>query len=313
MMNISNNSTVLRLQLVTNNIYAYVGLVIFIFGTIGNFSNIFIFMRIHSLSNLASSWLLLASFVGSQCVLSTGVLSRSIFGISGIDPLVSSVIWCKIRWILGPLGGSTALTCIALAAIDRYFITSRKISQHRWITAQRARYMIAIVVLLWLSTLLPNAVYYIAPACSIKDPIYALYQRIFSLITYSLLPLFVLAVFSALTWFNLRNINTRAIRLNRIQRQVNKMMIAQIGVVLLTSVPNILLQIYMWSSSMMVKSSLRVAQEGLSVAILSMLGFVTHAATFYVYLIASRKYRETAKTILFRCQNQSSRVSSRVI
>lgn len=93
MSNFTNVSDVIfQLRLITTDIYAYVGLIIFIIGTIGNVCNIVVFTRLQSLSGLASSWFLLASFIGSQCVLSTGVLSRAIFGFTAIDPLVSSII-----------------------------------------------------------------------------------------------------------------------------------------------------------------------------------------------------------------------------
>jgi len=119
MSNITNiNDIIFQLKLITTDIYAYVGLFMFIIGTIGNVCNIVVFTRLRSLSGLASVWFLLTSFVGSQCVLSTGVLSRAIFGFTGVDPLVSSIIWCKIHWVIGPLGGNLALTCIGFGSID---------------------------------------------------------------------------------------------------------------------------------------------------------------------------------------------------
>jgi hypothetical protein len=308
MSNITNNDdAVFQLILATKRIYAYAGLIIIIIGTIGNVCNLVVFTHLRSLSNLASSSLLIASFIGSQFVLSIGVLSRVIFGFSGIDPLVSSIIWCKIRWLLGPLGGNTALTCISLASIERYFITSRHINRHRWITIQRARYMILIVVSIWLIALIPNAIYYTSPSCTITNSIYILFAPIFSLTTYSTLPLLVLATFCILTWSNLHEVRT-----SRIQCQVHKMMIAQICVVLLTSVPNVIVQIYVLATRVTIKNTLRQAHEGLLTAALTMLGFITHAGTFYVYLIACRRYRKNVKAVIFPRRTRLNRVTPQV-
>ncbi|CAF0753583.1 unnamed protein product [Adineta steineri] len=309
----SNNDIVLQIQLVTRIISTYLSLTMFIIGTIGNISNIFVFTHLPLLSKLASSWFLGASFIASQLVLNTGVISRVILGFSGIDPLVSSTIWCKIRWILGPLGGSASLTCISLASIDRYFITSDQVDRHRWISVRRAQYMILIVVFIWFILLIPNGIYYTLPSCTIINTIYAQFSPIFSLVTYSIFPLLVLAIFCVLTWFNLHSNRMKLIRRNNMESQVNKMMIAQLCVILLTSVPNVILQIYTLSTRTMFKSTLRQAQEGLLSAVLSELGFVTHAGTFYVYLIASRSYRNNVKNIILSYKNGLNRVLPQLI
>ncbi|CAF0808106.1 unnamed protein product [Adineta steineri] len=82
----SNNDIVLQIQLVTRIISTYLSLTMFIIGTIGNISNIFVFTHLPLLSKLASSWFLGASFMASQLVLNTGVISRVILGFSGIEP-----------------------------------------------------------------------------------------------------------------------------------------------------------------------------------------------------------------------------------
>ena len=308
MSNTTDNSDIIaRIQLATTNIYAYAGLFIFCVGTIGNVFNIIVFTHLRALSKLASSLFLVSSFIGSQLVLSTGVISRVIFGLTGKDPLVSSNIWCKIRNLLGPVGGSVALTCISLASVERYLVTSRQVNRHRYITLQRVRFMICIVVLLWLAAFIPNAVYYMPPSCTITNSVYSLFSSIFSLTAYSTAPLIVLAVFCTLTWLNLHSVRTRT---NRIQQQVNTMMIAQICVVLLTSVPNVILQVYNLATRNTVKDNLRRAQEGLLGAVLTTLGFTAHAGSFYIYLAASRRYRKNVISFLFWYKKRPNRVSS---
>jgi len=168
--------------------------------------------------------------------------------------------------------------------------------------------MILVAAFFWLVVLIPNGIYYTAPFCTITNIVFAQFSPIFSLTVYSTAPLLVLAIFSTLTWYNLHSVSIRTVHLSSTQREVNQMMIAQICLVLLTSISNIVVQVYSLSTRTMFKSPVHLAQEGLLTAALSMFGFTTHASTFYIYLIASRSYRNNVKNVIFRCQQQQHRV-----
>ncbi|UJR24034.1 hypothetical protein I4U23_026999 [Adineta vaga] len=121
----------------SQNLYGWGSLIIFIIGTFGNLLDIILFIHLESLNTLASSLFLLASFIGSQCVMLTATLLRIIFGLTGYDPLFSSLFLCKLRWMIGPASGAFSLTCVCLAAVDRYILAR---SQYRTkITLNQAR------------------------------------------------------------------------------------------------------------------------------------------------------------------------------
>jgi len=110
MPNASNDSSLISaIDSPTFNIYTYAGLAIFVLGTFGNFCNIIIFIHRRSFLKLVGSWLLLASFFASEFFLLVALFPRVIFSFSAVDPLVLSIIWCKLRYFLGPLSGSTSL------------------------------------------------------------------------------------------------------------------------------------------------------------------------------------------------------------
>lgn len=147
----TEQSYVQQLLNVAEILFAYVGLGIFILGTIGNLINVISFARLESLKTLASSLFLLVSFFGSQIVLTFGLLTRVIRGFSGVDPVYTSIILCKIRWWIRTTGGAVSLTCVCLAAIDRYFFSCHDIHRHRWITVKRARWAILLSICFWSS------------------------------------------------------------------------------------------------------------------------------------------------------------------
>ena len=276
----------------------------FVLGTIGNLINIISFVRLESLKTLASSLFLLASFIASQFVLITGLLTRVIRGFTGIDPVYTSVALCKARWMIRTAAGTVSLTCVCFAAIDRYLVSCHNVRRHRLITIKRARWAIFISICFWSSIFSSYAVYYTAPtplSCTIADPFFAYFASIFNLFHYSILPLSVLSVFCTLTWRNLGQQPITYLRGGvRLYDQVTRMLIAQSFEIFITSFPNMIWQIYVVSSNSIVKNSLRIAQENLINTICVLIGFSTHAVTFYVYLLASSTFRKNINGMFLR-------------
>ncbi|CAF2638971.1 unnamed protein product [Rotaria sp. Silwood2] len=285
-------------------LFAYAGLAIFLLGTIGNLINVISFARLESLKTLASSLFLLTSSIGSQCVLITGLLTRVIRGFTRIDPVYTSVVLCKARWMIRTTSGAVSLTCICLAAADRYFFSCHDVRRHGLITIKRARWAIFISICLWSSIFSSYAVFYTAPtplSCMIADPIFAYFASYFNLFHYSILPLSVLSIFCMLTWRNLGQQPATYLRGGiRLYDQVTRILIAQSVGILITSFPNMIWQIYSVTSQSTIKNSLRAAQENLINTICVLVGFSTHAITFYVYLIASSTFRKNVKEMLLR-------------
>ena len=71
----------------------------------------------------------------------------------------------------------------------------------------------------------------------------------------------VLGTFSLLTWYNLWL--TRYNRRNRLQQQVNRMMLAEFTMAFITTLPNFIYNIYLQITQSVEKSQLRLAQETL--------------------------------------------------
>ncbi len=103
----------------------YVGLPIFIFGTIGNLINLRLLFstRTHS-----CSFLLFVSSFFNLTALSVGLLPRVLTIGFAIDASSSSMIWCKSRLFISYTGTVTSITCICFASIDRFFVSCRSVT-----------------------------------------------------------------------------------------------------------------------------------------------------------------------------------------
>ncbi|CAF2820465.1 unnamed protein product [Rotaria sp. Silwood2] len=295
-MDADNTATLLQISQI---LYGWGSLIIFFIGTFGNILDIILFIRLESLNTLASSLFLLASFIGSQCVMLTATLLRVIFGLTGYDPLFSSLFLCKARWMVGPASGAFSLTCVSLAAADRYIVVR---SQYRTkITLNQARLAIILAAIFWLGFFSIYAMFFVAPtsdSCRLVNSIMIQLMPFISFFVYSVIPIVVLSVLCRLIWHTLGQLPLTYLHGgNRLHDQVTRMIIAQIIVVIVTSLPTAVYSVYTISTRTVIKSSRRLAIETLVNTVCVLIGFLTHAIMFYVYLIASTSFHQNVKTM----------------
>ena len=261
----------------TQVLYGWGSLIIFLIGTLGNVLDIISFIRLESLNTLASSLFLLASFIGSEGVMLTATLLRTIFGLTGYDPLFASLFLCKFRWIVGPACGAFALTCVSLAGVDRYILAR---TQNRTkMTLNQARLAIILAAIFWLGFFSMYAVFYVAPtsrSCQLVNPTMITVMPFVSFFVYSVIPITVLSVLCFLIWHTLGQLPGADLRGGRrLNDQVTRMIIAQIIVVIVTSFPSAVYSVYTISTRTVIKDSWRLAVENLINTVCILIGFLT--------------------------------------
>ncbi|CAF3640427.1 unnamed protein product [Rotaria sp. Silwood1] len=257
---------------------------------------------------------LVASFVGSLVLLWSSRIPRSILTVTNVDILVGSIVYCKIRWLFGRWGLNMPITCVCLASIDRFLMTSSNIQYHRFITLKRAYIIVTIFSIAYLAICIPDGIYYSGYLCTASANDRAIYKQFityFNLIVTNILSLLVLIIFSLLTWYNFWS--TRHQRRSRLQQQVNRMMLTEFTMVCITTLPNFVFNIYQQATQSVVKSQLRLAQENLWTNVSVAVSFTLHVGTFYIYIIVSRAYRRNVRTALcFKNQNQVTSLQSQL-
>ena len=284
------------LQNLSRLFYGWFSSSIFVLGTVGNLADIILFVRLEHLNRLASSLFLLGSFVGSEFVMLTATLFRLIYGLTNVDLLNSSLFLCKYRWMVGPASGAFSLTCVSLAGIDRYIMVR---SQYRLqIQLNQARLLIVTACLFWLGFFSIYAVYFIAPtpgSCRLVDPIVIQMMPFISLFVYSIIPISGLTLISFLIWHKLGQLPQTYIHGGRrLRDDVTRMIISQIIVIIITSAPNAIFSLYTISTRTVIKNAYRSALENVFNTVCVLIGFLTHAIMFYIYLLASSQFRKNA-------------------
>jgi hypothetical protein len=296
-----------RFALISRVLLASGGLLMFIIGIIGNTLDSLAFAYCPQFNKLSSSVFLLSSFIASQIDLIAGLLPQLVYRIGGSDPLIIYLILCKLRWYIGALSGTIALHCLCFAGINQYLVTSRTVRFHQLINRRRAVFISCFVVFLWAGVLTPSMVFFThvvnsvnVTTCIIMNPIFALYQAYLSIIIYSLIPIFVLSIFSLLTW---RNVRSNLIRRRSLEQALTRILLAQTVMVLLTSIPNVINQMYFFYTRTVPKNSLRLAQESVVSSVFTLLGFSTHSISFYVYMCTSKAFRQNIRSFFVLRRN----------
>lgn len=117
-----------------------------------------------------------------------------------------------------------------------------------------------------------------------------------------IVPVPTLILFGTLTWFNFKS--TRLVQRCRFEIQVTKIMLAEIIIVLFSSLPNIFLPIYSLCTQSIVKSQLRIAQDNLLSDVLTTVAISTYWAPFYAFFAVSRGFRHNLR-IVFSCKRDN--------
>ncbi|CAF3980522.1 unnamed protein product, partial [Rotaria sp. Silwood1] len=108
---------------IISSITIYVGIPIFLSGTLGNILNVRLLWRTRY---NPCAFIFLVSSLINCIVLFYGLFTR-ILGIGfHLDWSITNRIWCKTRATLTQSSFLISLTCICLASIDRFFASCRQ-------------------------------------------------------------------------------------------------------------------------------------------------------------------------------------------
>ena len=297
----NNNNEIIQLRSIADALNGYCALAILIIGTVSNTLNIAVFIRIKTFRQMPSAIFLLTSFLASVVLVWTGRFPQALTLVSGIDIAAASPIFCASRTVFGRISQNLALFCVGLVSIERYLITSRTERSRRLLTKQRAILIVVSLFLIYLAISIEDAItYYWAPSCrSPNAPVaYTQFVSYFSWVVTFGVPLIILAVFSVLTWRNLRF--SRHGRQNRLQEQVNRMMFAQFVLMFLSTLPIVLMRVYRLATDSQKKSLLQTTQETLAFNMATTLGYASPIGSFFVYYIVSPVFRHNVYTT-FAC------------
>ncbi len=309
-----------RLDIISNRLMIYAGIIMYIFGTIGNILNIWVFYiwsrspkhshKHHKSGRTSNSSLyLLASSIANLFVIIYPLLTRIMF--DGYQYRVTKsnlLVLCKLRYYVLHTFDLISLTCICLATFDRYLISSRKVRLRELSTRrQRTKLIILFIICSIGIHSIPIIIYYDVSTlgqCAILSTMYLYYYLyIIQIVFHGLIPIIFLSIFGFLTFQQLKKIERRHRRRRRLhggissEKQLSRMLLLMSMAIILSSIPYCLEQCLnvMFIRDERLKSSYFYLYHVIS----HILYYTNPVSSFYVYYISTPNFRILVQKILF--------------
>ncbi|CAF1072261.1 unnamed protein product [Adineta steineri] len=270
-------------------------------GTIGNFLNILIFSRERSYRRTPSTFYFLIGSIHNIFYIAFNLTIR-IYNLYNETNLVdTSLGWClTYAFLIGYLG-LTSFTCSCLATIDQFFATSRNAYLRQYSNIKWAHRIVFITIIVWFLHSVPVLLFYNVPPiisrCSSVNKVYQDYIPIYILVLQCGIPVLVMLIFGGLTYRNMRL--SKALVEQHADRQLTKMIIIQVMLVIISMTPYGILDIYTLITSKYIKSTDQLQQEAFAQTIFVLVSYIYYVGNFYMFIISSNRFRQALKNRIF--------------
>jgi hypothetical protein len=314
----SINGTIAQINSASTITVLILGSVNFILGAVGLLFNLVIFTR-PSLCREPCSLYFLSSTYFSLFVVYVIVPLRILSNNFNIDMTNYNLGICKIEFFGNYSARAISCWLIVLACVDRFFHSSTNANIRRLSTLKTARWAIGITTVAIMILYSHMLVYYeisnvsdqfgnIVGTCNAQKGIYRTFIGFWYMILYSLCPSLLMFLFGCLTLNNLRGhrqVIPRIVVTNQIVRrtdnQLLRMLIAQVLVIIIATLPYSINQLYSAFTISFTKNTLRVAQESFSTRTLGAMTSFAHTTSFYLYTLTGTIFRKEFHKIIQRC------------
>ena len=308
----SELSQIALLDFVSQQLYHYVGIAIFVFGVVGNFLNCLVLSQRALRTNPCALFFLFSSFASLVSIL-IGFTTR-LLASWNVDP-TGSVLWlCKWVSFIVYASRTHSLWLIMLATVDRWLSSSSSVAYRRLSSLKIARR--SILMCLLFSTALYAHMFYCYEANLTDTPLRCYGRtatcRLLSDVTYMLasilFPLVMMAVFGLMTVGNVRQmrrrVNQRAHSLQTREtsatnggqqllksrdRHLLVMLFVQVILLILLFSPLVIQKLHASLTINASVSRLYIVSEQFAYNICVLLAFVAAAMPFYIYTLTGGK------------------------
>jgi hypothetical protein len=209
---------------------------------------------------------------------------------------------------------------LILACIDRFLITSRRVSFRAFSTPKRANYLVFFTSIFWLLSAIhiPITRTVINGQCTYG--VYSTIYSIYSILFVGLIPTIISAMFGYLTYHNMKQINVRVhpvvqdttngnIFIQRRDRDLLIIIIAEVVTYVVTTALFPLIQLEMLITQYVIPNKsvqyLQIERFILSIAYFLLL--INSPAPFYTYLISSKSFRRAVKQLIINTYRKITR------
>jgi hypothetical protein len=269
-----------------------------VMGLIGNICNIIVFLK-QSHHRTPCSVYLLALSTFAIIYLPWSVVPL-IYTLDHVDPQVQSLVYCKIRLYGSHVIGQFVRFSVVFACADRFFVTRTSARIRSWSSIQIARKLIIIMCVVWIiaGLHLPVFMDIRGGVCWMFD-FYKFFYPIYQTIFVGTLPPILMSVFGFLTIRSLHQRHTATTHVRQKDRDLMRMLIAEIIINIFTSIPFSANLLYGTATFFVVgKSAVRIEIEAFVNFVSQFLIHLLSVAPFYLFIISSKSFRHEFSQIM---------------
>ena len=287
----------------------YFGVLIILFGFLGNIANILVLSQ-RALRSNPCAWLFLVSSIANAIGLFTSISTR-VFSTWAIDLTTTNPFLCKLRAFIAFDSTTVGFWLIALATVDRWLLSSINVNRrHRSTlkTAQRGA-----ILILVLSTASQAPIPYCFEAnltntalkCDLKTQLCGLIVDLSFVLITILFPLLVMTSFGLMTISNVRQLQSRLQPLNvttgstiihtvlpvapakqyqrkKTDRQLLIMLCVQVILIILFTLPLAIMRLYLRITTHIPKAVLQRTIETFIFNLFLLFYYMTCGMPFYI-------------------------------
>ncbi|CAF3926192.1 unnamed protein product [Adineta steineri] len=273
---------------VTQQYSLYSTSVLFTIGTIGNLFNILVFTTLKLFRNNQCVLYVVTESIANILQLTTFALLYILPAIHQIDPATSSLFWCKFRGMVISSCTLISFSTICFSASHQYLSTSHVFYLRQLFTIKLTRFLICTSVIISILHNIPFGIFteMQASVCVLSG----------------LLPVLIASVFSFLAYNNVRRIVRRQIPIvrRRLDQQLTAMILIRIIVFIVLTLPYDIERMYTYIAKVNQSNQLYFAIINLTGSVLATLFNLNYAASFYVFVITSARFRRQVKHVLVK-------------
>ncbi len=270
-------------------------------GLVGNICNCIMFTH-HSHHRTASSIYFLALSIFSIMYLIWSVVPF-IYTLNHIDPQTQSLFYCKVRLYGSNILGEYLRYVIVFACADRFFATRTNVRIRSLNSVSIAIKLVFImcIVCAIIAIYMPISLNIISGVCAMSA-VYKLIYAIYQITLVSILPPVLMSIFSILTIRSLHQRHGGQIHAGQRDRYLMRMVIAEVILNIVTSIPYSVNLIYgKITSNVVNKSAQRLEIESFIGFVVQFLLYMISVAPFYLFILTSKPFRNNFINILVKC------------
>ncbi|CAF0908180.1 unnamed protein product [Adineta steineri] len=284
----------------------YTGSIMFSFGVIGNVLNVFVFTQLKLFRTNRCAFYITIESIANLIYQLLSITLTILTSIYGDDATGRSLIWCKLRYILGQTCALTTFYMICFSAVDQFFSTNHHFHLRQMCTLKLGRYLSFIFICFAIiHSIALGSSYDIQSilGCALSNYVAVQYSTFFFYsILSGFLPVIIASLFSMLAYHNVRHIVRRQLPIVRrkLDKQITAMVLMRVIAYVCLSSPYNAYRVY--SINFPISRSMPVAYAigRLIQAILLSIFITNYTINFYLFIMFSSRFRRQVKLVLVK-------------